>query len=274
MNPYTKREYPIDGYYKHHIDADREESVRLEGTVHGKENIMARYDAYKVIYNYETITEDTSLPLGMPHTPNDNNEYLLNSTVYAIQPEKTIFVAQKSREDPTMGLWTFEGYDADSKVVNEENLGQRYPNNWRRRIRFIGKWKWSDTTEVPWYYDIYYETFDKTTGKSEWKLFKEARGGKKNYDQEVKISPDDFNGTDMERPDITGNQNEILGTHYVFDETYGSHRLSANAIDAIQTNPLKIYYRAAQHNVTYEYEGTVPNGAAALAKNFWLNRRR
>lgn len=161
-----------------------------------------------------------------------------------------------------MGLWTFEGYDADSKVVNDENLCA--PGIYKRRIEFIGKWKWNDTTEVPWYYDIYYETFDKTTGKSEWKLFKEASGGKKNYDQEVKISPDDFNGTDMERPDITGNQNEILGTHYVFDETYGSHRLSANAIDAIQTNPLKIYYRAAQHNVTYEYEGTVPNGAAAL----------
>ena len=265
--PYTdfdsKCTYPIDGYYHNEYGSLDKDSILLKGIVHAPESIMARYDGYKVSYYFESITADAILPwVGRPPYPQDKKVYLRNSTVFAIQPEKTIFVGSKSNNDPTMGLWTFEGYDADSKVVNDETLCA--PGMYKRRIEFIGKWKWNDTTEVPWYYDIYYETFDKTTGKSEWKLFKEASGGKKNYDQEVKISPDDFNGTDMERPDITGNQNEILGTHYVFDETYGSHRLSANAIDAIQTNPLKIYYRAAQHNVTYEYEGTVPNGAAAL----------
>lgn len=199
---------------------------------------------------------------GLPERPEDKKEYLLNSTVFAIQPEKTIVAGKKSNTDSTMGLWTFEGYDANSKVVNDENLIK--PGRFKRHIEFTGMWKWEDTTEVPWYYDIYYETFDKATGNSEWKLFKEDSGGKKNYNQTVDISHNTFDGTDMGRPDITGKQNEKLGTHYVFDETYGPHRLSADAIDAIQTNPLKIYYRAARHNVTYEYEGTVPNGAAAL----------
>ena len=114
---------------------------------------------------------------GLPERPEDKKEYLLNSTVFAIQPEKTIVAGKKSNTDSTMGLWTFEGYDANSKVVNDENLIK--PGRFKRHIEFTGMWKWEDTTEVPWYYDIYYETFDKTTGKSEWKLFKEASGGKK-----------------------------------------------------------------------------------------------
>lgn len=261
--PDSKCTYPIDGYYHNEYQSFYYDPIRYEGTITGKNDIIARYDGYFAYYEFKPVT-GSYLPSQIPPYPIDRKVYLPGSTVFAIQPDKTAVIGTGRKEDGPYktGLWTFEGYDADSKVVNDENLVK--PNQYKRKILFTGMWKWEDTTEVPWYYDIYYETFDKTTGKSEWKLFKEASGGKKQYNQKVDISHDRFDGTDMKRLDITGNQNETLGTHYVFDEIYGSHRLSANAIDAIQTNPLKIYYRAAQHNVTYEYEGTVPNGAAAL----------
>ena len=52
-----------------------------------------------------------------------------------------------------------------------------------------------------------------------------------------------------------------LGVHYVYNENYGPHRLSATCSEAGKDNPLKIYYRAAPHTLSYEYEGEVPDGA-------------
>ena len=47
----------------------------------------------------------------------------------------------------------------------------------------------------------------------------------------------------------------------MFDENFGPHRLSATCAGATKDNPLKIYYRATPHTLTYEYEGAVPDGA-------------
>lgn len=47
----------------------------------------------------------------------------------------------------------------------------------------------------------------------------------------------------------------------MYDENFGPHRLSATCAEATKSNPLRIYYRAAPHKVTYEYLGAVPDGA-------------
>ena len=180
-DPDSKCTYPIDGYYHKYWQSIYYDPERYEGTVQGPTDIIARYNGYKAYYEFKPSAKDTTLPWGIPSCPIDRKDYLPNSTVFAIQPAKTVIIGRKSNGDSTIGLWTFEGYDADSKVVNEENLVK--PDKYKRKILFTGKWKWENTTEVPWYYNIYYETFDKATGNSEWKLFKEDSGGKKNYDQ-------------------------------------------------------------------------------------------
>ena len=54
---------------------------------------------------------------------------------------------------------------------------------------------------------------------------------------------------------------EVLGTHYVFDETNVNNPLSATVGIASQTNSLKIYYKCKLHTVTYEYDHSVPADA-------------
>lgn len=91
------------------------------------------------------------------------------------------------------------------------------------------------------------------------------RGGEAPSDQPVSINHELFDGTDMGRPDLLDKGNETLGVHYVFDENYGPHRLSATAGETAE-EPLKIYYRAAVHQVIYRYDDsqTIPEGAAAV----------
>ena len=81
----------------------------------------------------------------------------------------------------------------------------------------------------------------------------------------MSINHELFDGTDMGRPDLLDKGNETLGVHYVFDENYGPHRLSATAGETAE-EPLKIYYRAAVHQVIYRYDDsqTIPEGAAAV----------
>ncbi len=118
--------------------------------------------------------------------------------------------------------------------------------------------------EQYWYYEVYYEYIDPDTNKSEWVLHDDGQGGKATPDTTVSISHTSFDGDELGWEDITGEQNEKLGTHYVYDKDYGPHRLSALCKEATEANPLKIYYRAALNDVVYKYEGTVPEGADEL----------
>ncbi len=61
---------------------------------------------------------------------------------------------------------------------------------------------------------------------------------------------------------------EVLGTHYVFEETNVNNHLSATVGNASQTNSLKIYYKCKLHTVTYEYDYSVPAGALPPAAEF------
>lgn len=115
--------------------------------------------------------------------------------------------------------------------------------------------------EQLWYYEVYYEYIDEN-GTSEWILYNDSQGGWALPDATVSIDHDDFDGEDLGWEAVDGSGNEILGTHYVYDEDYPtgetSHRLSATCAEATKENPLKIYYRAAPRTVTYEFEGDAP----------------
>ena len=115
--------------------------------------------------------------------------------------------------------------------------------------------------EQLWYFEVYYEYIDPYTNQAEWIKWKHGQGGWAKPSATVSISHERFDGEDLGWEDITGKQNEKLGTHYVYDENYGPHRLSALCKDATSDNPLKIYYRAALNDVVYKYEGEVPEGA-------------
>ncbi|MBC5649063.1 DUF7601 domain-containing protein [Christensenella tenuis] len=118
--------------------------------------------------------------------------------------------------------------------------------------------------EQAWYYEVYYEYIDPDTNEKDWMEYEKGQGGWALPGDTVSISHLTFDGEELGWEDITGSQPEILGVHYVYDENYGFHRLSATAAEATEENPLKIYYRAALHNVIYQYEGDVPQGAAAV----------
>ena len=111
-----------------------------------------------------------------------------------------------------------------------------------------------DQGEVLWYYEVYYEWYE--NGELSWVRWKSGQGGWTEVppDQIVSIGPEDWNDEDL-------GWGEILGVHYVYDENYGDHRLSAKAGEATEDNPLKIYYRLAPHTITYEYDTSAPADA-------------
>ena len=110
-----------------------------------------------------------------------------------------------------------------------------------------------------WYYEVYYEYFE--NGEASWAKHKNGQGGKVAPSETVTISHETWDGEELGWDAIDGSGTEKLGTHYVYDENYGPHRLSALCSEATEDNPLKIYYRAALHDVTYAYTGKVPTGA-------------
>ncbi len=127
--------------------------------------------------------------------------------------------------------------------------------------------------DVLWYRNVYYQFYvetgeytDENGAKYNWTRYEHGQGGWALPSEKVSISADDFNGTDLGWSAYGESGNEILGTHYVYDENYPTnpaHRLSALCSQATKDNPLRIYYRAKQHTVTYEYAGDIPDNAPA-----------
>ena len=109
-----------------------------------------------------------------------------------------------------------------------------------------------------WYYEVYYEYFEGV--EASWIRYENGQGGKAAPSETVAIAPESWNGEELGWDAIDGSGTEKLGTHYVYDPAYPdtdehSQRLSALCSEATKDNPLKIYYRAALHDVTYEYTG-------------------
>ena len=128
--------------------------------------------------------------------------------------------------------------------------------------------QWQEIPEQLWYYEVYYQFYeadgdqhDENGASYSWVRQTHGQGGWAHPDDTVRIDKTKFDGLDLGWDAIDGSGPETLGVHYVYDENYGPHRLSATCSEAGKDNPLKIYYRAAPHTLSYEYEGEVPDGA-------------
>ena len=128
--------------------------------------------------------------------------------------------------------------------------------------------QWQEIPEQLWCYEVYYQFYeadgdqhDENGASYSWVRQTHGQGGWAHPDDTVRIDKTKFDGLDLGWDAIDGSGPETLGVHYVYDENYGPHRLSATCSEAGKDNPLKIYYRAAPHTLSYEYEGEVPDGA-------------
>lgn len=119
-------------------------------------------------------------------------------------------------------------------------------------------------SEQLWYYEVYYHYFDSDTREWSWVKWKDAQGGWGMPSDTVSISHKQFDGTDLGWDALDGSGPEKLGVHYVFDEDNPDNRLSAKVKEASKDNPLKIYYDATSHFVSYQYDGNVPENAPQL----------
>ena len=106
--------------------------------------------------------------------------------------------------------------------------------------------------QVVWYQEIYLQNPDGTF--SRWSY---GQGGFAKADTTVR----------MNLTAIDGQQTAwgyTLGIEYVFDADNAQNRLSDIAGNAGRKTPLRAYYKRAPHRVTYQYEGTVPDGAPTV----------
>lgn len=111
---------------------------------------VAKEEKYQVLYSFKTQTPYGSLPDTVTALlPVDDNAYLQGETVTAILPKETKVIGPKNSSDDTLGIWTFTGYDADSKVVSEENLQHGADtSDPKLYIIFIGTWVWEELEDI------------------------------------------------------------------------------------------------------------------------------
>ena len=117
----------LDGYYlKRVVDPADEDGYYMWQ--------VAKKDSYGVTYDFISGTQGKGLPDVITNLlPIDPQKHINGSIVTAIQPDET--------EIKVMGgVWTFEGYDVDSKVANSENADKN------GNIKFTGIWKFKSNS--------------------------------------------------------------------------------------------------------------------------------
>lgn len=152
-------------------------------------------------------------------------------------------------------------YVPSAKMLEDDPtlaIGKSENQNQRNYMTYVKQ------TEQPWYYEVYYHFFDPDSREWSWVRFTDGQGGWSYPNEDVSIRHEDFDGKELGWDALDGSGPEILGDHYVFDQDNSNNRLSAKAKDATKDNPLKIYYDATSHTVSYEYEGQVPSYAPDL----------
>ena len=169
-------------------------------------------------------------------------------------------------KEPTRANHTFLGWN-----TQPDGSGEAFDENTPVIGDIIVYAQWKPISEQLWYREFYYQLYkpdgdqtDENGTKYNWIKEGYGQGGRSLPSATVNINHETFDGTTLSWDAIDGSGPETLGVHYVFDENYGHHRLSALCSEATADNPLKIYYRATPHTLTYEYEGTVPDGAPQL----------
>ena len=106
--------------------------------------------------------------------------------------------------------------------------------------------------KVLWYQEIYLQNPDGTF--SHWSY---GHGGFAKANTTVRMDLTAFDGQKTAWGDT-------LGVEYVFDADNAKNRLSDIVENAGKQTPLCAYYKRAPHTVTYQYEGTVPDGAPTV----------
>ena len=106
--------------------------------------------------------------------------------------------------------------------------------------------------KVLWYQEIYLQNPDGTF--SRWSY---GHGGFAKANTTVRMDLTTFDGQKTAWGDT-------LGVEYVFDADNAKNRLSDIVENAGKQTPLCAYYKRAPHTVTYQYEGTVPDGAPTV----------
>ena len=105
--------------------------------------------AYHVVYAFVSADKNASLPDEVTALlPVDNDTYAKGATVTAIQPEN---IQPENITVTVDGVtWTFEGYNEDSQVVNDDNLVQPFDcNGDDRYISFVGTWTTKEKNGEP-----------------------------------------------------------------------------------------------------------------------------
>ena len=106
--------------------------------------------------------------------------------------------------------------------------------------------------KVLWYQEIYLQNPDGTF--SRWSY---GHGGFAKANTTVRMDLTAFDGQKTAWGDT-------LGVEYVFDADNAKNRLSDIVENAGKQTPLCAYYKRAPHTITYQYEGTVPDGAPTV----------
>ena len=85
---------------------------------------------YNVSYEFKSGTPNKALPNSVNALlPKDMNKYVTTDKVQAIHPSETKI------EDPVLdGVWMFQGYDEETKIINKAN------------VSFIGEWTFEKRT--------------------------------------------------------------------------------------------------------------------------------
>lgn len=109
-------------YFKKLADADTEGKADYDMWQ------VAKKDAYTVLYSFEAGTSGKSLPQEVIELlPEDSAKYYEGDIITAKNPIKPEVKVSD-------GVWTFEGYDADSKIANADNATKE------GNIQFTGMW--------------------------------------------------------------------------------------------------------------------------------------
>ena len=127
----SSQENPFEGAeFKFSFDNNNGTDLRTKGQFNGNLTFKVSPIAknYHVVYDFISGTRGKSLPPEITDLlPIDSTKYYEGDTITAKNPTQLEF-------EVSDGVWTFEGYDADSKTANADNVNED------GYIQFTGTW--------------------------------------------------------------------------------------------------------------------------------------
>ena len=127
----SSQENPFEGAeFKFSFDNNNGTDLRTKGQFNGNLTFKVSPIAknYHIVYDFISGTRGKSLPDEIVDLlPIDSTKYYEGDTITAKNPTQLEF-------EVSDGVWTFEGYDADSKTANADNVNED------GNIQFTGTW--------------------------------------------------------------------------------------------------------------------------------------